>query len=245
MRSAQGNTIEPIQPMLVISRNAQTGLTSRSIGTSATFHVAFLALLLFARFGTFPAPSPEPSLSVELVALPPPEPKIQPKPQDEPRPENEDVPTNHEPSEPPTHATTEPAEPADEMVDATNFFSASILADRRSKDAKAALKSLAPDERIVQLCNIEAMAQIHKWRTILRPDNIVAYAMADPKVSLREITADGAAFRARKRWYRVRYKCSVNADLNNVQSFAFSVGDEIPKADWSSHYLTEDDGPPD
>ncbi|MBP2443162.1 DUF930 domain-containing protein [Rhizobium leguminosarum] len=131
------------------------------------------------------------------------------------------------------------------MVHATHFFSASILADRRSKDAKATLKSLAADERVVQLCNIEAMAQIHKWKATLRPDNLVAYAMADLKVSSHEITADGAAFRARKRWYRVRYRCNVNADLDNVQSFAFSVGKEIPKDSWSSHYLTEDDGPPD
>jgi hypothetical protein len=106
-------------------------------------------------------------------------------------------------------------------------------------------KRWPPDESVVQLCDIEAMQQIHKWKATLRPDNLVAYAMVEPKVSQCEITADGAAFRARKRWYLVRYKCNADAELNNVQSFEFSVGEEIPKAEWGSHYLTEDDGPPD
>jgi hypothetical protein len=43
----------------------------------------------------------------------------------------------------------------------------------------------------VQLCNIEAMAQIHKWKASLQLDNLIAYALATPKVSAHGITAEG------------------------------------------------------
>jgi hypothetical protein len=117
-----------------------------------------------------------------------------------------------------------------------------VLANPRSKGIRTALAHLAPDERIVQLCNIEAMAQVHKWKASLQPDNLVAYALADPKVSTHGITADGGAFRAKRRWYGIKFKCDTTVDLKRVAAFEFTVGDEIPKAEWSRHYLTVDDG---
>jgi hypothetical protein len=152
------------------------------------------------------------------------------------------VPAKSEPPAVPAPAPPEPTAPGDNAIRATQFFSDTVLANPRSKGIRTALAHLAPDERIVQLCNIEAMAQVHKWKASLQPDNLVAYALADPKVSTHGITADGGAFRAKRRWYGIKFKCDTTVDLKRVAAFEFTVGDEIPKAEWSRHYLTVDDG---
>jgi hypothetical protein len=69
------------------------------------------------------------------------------------------------------------------------------------------------------------------------------YEMADPKVSTDRITADGGAFRAKKRWYGIKFKCDTTLDLQKVAAFEVTVEAEIPKTEWSSHYLTVDHGP--
>jgi hypothetical protein len=131
------------------------------------------------------------------------------------------------------------------MVQATHLQSAKVLADPRSAKARKTLGQLAPSERIVQLCNIEAMEQVHLWKPALKPDFLVAYAMADTEVSGQELKADGGAFRSKSRWYNIGYTCAVTPDLSQVVSFAFAVGSEIPKSDWADHNLSADDGPAD
>lgn len=60
-------------------------------------------------------------------------------------------------------APVETAREQDGMVRAKELFSAKILADPRSKGALVALRQLATDDRIIQLCNVEVMEQIHRW----------------------------------------------------------------------------------
>ena len=130
----------------------------------------------------------------------------------------------------------------DIMIQATSLRSAKVLADPRSAKARKALQGLAPSERIVQLCNIEAMEQVHIWKPEFQPDFLVAYAMADTKLSGRKLTADGGAFRSKRRWYALGFTCEVTADQKEVVSFAFRVGDAIPKSQWQDHNLSVDDG---
>ncbi|MBW9065314.1 DUF930 domain-containing protein [Rhizobium herbae] len=131
------------------------------------------------------------------------------------------------------------------MVQATNLRSATVLADPRSAKARKALQELASSERVVQLCNIEAMEQVHIWKPEFQPDFVVAYAMADTKLSGQKLTADGGAFRSKRQWYTIGFTCDVTADLKEVVSFAFLVGDAIPKSQWEDHNLAADDGPAD
>jgi hypothetical protein len=141
--------------------------------------------------------------------------------------------------------TDRPRPQANVMVQAAHLQSAKVLADPRSAKARKTLGQLAPSERIVQLCNIEAMEQIHLWKPALKPDFLVAYAMADTELSGQKLTADGGAFRSRSRWYNIGFTCEVTPDLKQVVSFAFAVGSEIPKSDWADHNLLADDGPAD
>lgn len=139
----------------------------------------------------------------------------------------------------------QPRPAANGMIRATHLLSANVLADPRSAKARKALQELASSERIVQLCNIEAMEQVHIWKPEFQPDFLVAYAMADIKLSGQKLKADGGAFRSKRQWYTVGFSCEVTADQKEVVSFAFRVGDAIPKSQWEDHNLAADDGPAD
>ncbi|MCX5497492.1 DUF930 domain-containing protein [Kaistia dalseonensis] len=138
------------------------------------------------------------------------------------------------------------AQPSDAMKPATQLYSDQMLADPRSRQAREALPHLAPDERIIQLCNIEALAQIHSADAArFQPDIVVAYAMAELKLSDHAMEADGGAFRSKRQWYAIGYRCAVTPDLAKVVSFALHIGKPIPRREWASHELTIDDEPAD
>ncbi len=139
-------------------------------------------------------------------------------------------------------AADRPASAAASMIHATRLMAAAVLADPHSAKAAKAMKTLAASERIVQLCNIEAMEQIHAWKPTLRPDFLVAYAMAETRQAGNRVEADGAAFRSKQHWYNVSFTCEARPDLAGVAQFAFQVGDEIPKDAWRDHNLAADDG---
>lgn len=141
--------------------------------------------------------------------------------------------------------TDRPKNTAANMILATRLMSEKVLADPRSAKARKAMRKLASSERIVQLCNIEAMEQIHAWKSGLRPDFIVAYAMADVALSGNRLQATGGAFRSKSQWYNVGFTCEVAPNVEKVTAFAFLVGAEIPKNEWQDHNLSADDGPAD
>jgi len=126
---------------------------------------------------------------------------------------------------------TAPVE-ADGMVHPPRMLSQRVLADPRSRETVALLPRLAPDERVEQLCGLEAMGQIHGWQRDFEPDRVTAYAQASTKLSGRVLTAEGAAFRSKRRWYGLRFACTVSPDLKRVTAFAFHVGDPIPRERW-------------
>lgn len=63
------------------------------------------------------------------------------------------------------------------MIRPATMLSGEALADPRSRQARAALRQLAYFDRREQLCNLEAMEQIHAWRDEFEPERLVAYAM--------------------------------------------------------------------
>lgn len=128
---------------------------------------------------------------------------------------------------PPPAATAPPA-----MIHPTEMLSAKTLADPRSRQARADLKTFASDERMVQLCNLEAMDQIRKWRADFLPERVVPYATAEEKISGTTINADGAAFRSKRNWYGLKFKCELAPDGESVIGFAFLVGDPVTREKW-------------
>ncbi len=123
------------------------------------------------------------------------------------------------------------------MIHATAMLSAAALADPKSRQAREMLPHIDPTERSVQLCNLEAMEQVHAWKPSFDPERIVAYAMGDLAIAGDTIRANGAAFLSGGQWYTLRFDCGLAADHAHVVSFDFKVGDTIPRDQWDAHSL--------
>ena len=134
---------------------------------------------------------------------------------------------------PPVSSAPKPQSPnAPAMIRPTEMLSAKTLADPRSRQARADLATFASDERMVQLCNLEAMDQIRRWRTDFQPERVVPYAMAEEKITGTTIAANGAAFRSRRNWYGLKFKCQLAQDGESVIGFEFLVGDPVAREKW-------------
>ncbi|WP_353184256.1 DUF930 domain-containing protein [Bosea sp. (in: a-proteobacteria)] len=175
---------------------------------------------------TRPKPLPAPPAAAAPAPLPPALPEAAPRPT-----EAAPTPQTGEPDHP-----SAPAE-ADGMIHPPRMLSQKLLADPRSRETAAMLPRLAFDERLEQLCGLEAMGQIHDWRHSLEPDRVAAYALAGTQRAGRVLTAEGAAFRSRRRWYGLRFACTLSPDLKRVTAFAFHVGEPIPQDQWEAFGL--------
>ena len=99
------------------------------------------------------------------------------------------------------------------------------------------LNALAPEERLEQRCDIEAMERIAKEQKGMKPDKVIAYAFGDPDVAPDSIKATGAVFRSGGEWYRLRYKCQITPTSLGIRDFDYKVGDKVPESQWAKHYL--------
>jgi len=199
---------------------------------SAGLHGLVLALLpLLALSRPIPPPVPPKPVEVELISAA----ELQPPPASPEAPVL---------AAPPTTPAAEPAEtapppPASGPIEATQFFASKILTED-SRLAQA-LPTLGHDERVIQLCNIEALEQIKAARPDFAPDTLVAYAFGDMNVAAGILTAPGGAFRSRRKWWNVSLKCAVAADYSAVTAFEFTLGDEVPETEWDAHFLTAEE----
>lgn len=201
-------------------------------------HLLFGLLLAIRTLSSFTPPI-ETSIEVEMVA---PESLAPPAPAQAPAPPLAEIasppqlaPPTTQPEKPASRPVPPPAEPP-AMITARTLHSESVLANPRSRGAREALKTLEASERIEQLCNLEAMSQIHAWKAEFEPDRVVAYAMASTKLTKGALEAEGAAFRSRKQWYGLRFRCEMAAN-GKVAGFQFRVGAAIPRSEWAAHDL--------
>ena len=214
-----------------------------SLAISVTLHLIVILTVGFLPARKLPPPPIEHSITVEIISEP--QIAVNAKPtvtQKGSNPTALPAPTDQT-SEQDTKSATinEPIPQVDGMVRAKEFFSTKVLADPRSKEALVRLRQLGIDDRVIQLCNIEAMEQVHVWKSDFQPDFVVAYAMAEIKLSGVTLQADGAALRSKQLWYAIRFRCEVTPDLERVVSFEFSLGAAIPKREWETHSLPEAD----
>jgi hypothetical protein len=195
-------------------------------------HAAFLALLAMeAPRHLFVAPPPPQAIEVVMTA----------PPSARPTSDAEAIPSAAAPPEtadrPPVRRVVRPSSSA--PVTATEYFAAAVLDDPRNRKTRETLSSLGSDERLVQLCNIEAMEQLKRWKAGFVPDHIVAYATADPSLTAASIEAPGAAVHAGGKWYRLSFSCASKPDLSRIAAFAFKLGRPIPKQEWEQDSLPE------
>lgn len=131
------------------------------------------------------------------------------------------------PSEP---ATTQPAEatearPPSNLSEVTTLFSRSVTDDPY---AMTAMAGLSRSERADQLCLTELREQLRHEAPQYRPVLLPSFTLEQGTVlDIRE-----AAFRTSSQWYELSFRCEVDEDVTKVASFAFHIGDPIPKSEW-------------
>jgi hypothetical protein len=119
-------------------------------------------------------------------------------------------------------------------VVAATITLAAAAADERFERS---LQMLAPAERLEQLCDYTAMTRIRTEKKEFRPDRAVANAMAEPQTKADTIEVTGGAFRSKKKWYALSYRCTATSDHLKILTFTYTVGEEIPEAKWASFGL--------
>ncbi len=101
----------------------------------------------------------------------------------------------------------------------------------------ASLKKLAPETRLDQICDYEAMARIARDRTPYRPDRAEAEAISPSKHTPTSVRTTGGAFRSGGHWYSLSYACTTTPDNMKVTSFTYQIGKLIPESDWQRYGL--------
>ena len=208
-----------------------------SFAVSVIGHAAFLMLALVEL----------PRVERQVAAVEPVEVTIETAPAIAPptRQENE-APAADEPAAAPS-PTAEPPEAAPPeakapprrsgRIVAETLGAGAVLADPRNRALEKRLGALGDDERVIQICNIEAVEQVRRIDAGLAPDHVVAYAMAEPTIAGNRLVAKGAAIHGAGRWLNLAYVCTAAPDRRSVTAFEFRLGRDIPPADWESHAL--------
>ncbi|WP_246135662.1 DUF930 domain-containing protein [Mesorhizobium intechi] len=199
------------------------------ISTSVALHALLAAMLALMPLPKRPKRLEEERVSVDILTPQQLEASTRPSPAPAP-PSAPKAQTSAPTPTPSAPRSTPPIAPT--MIRPTEMLSAKTLADPRSRQALADLATFASDERMVQLCNIEAMDQIRRWRADFQPERVVPYATAEEKINGTTIAADGAAFRSRKNWYGLKFKCQLARDGESVIGFEFLVGDPVAREKW-------------
>lgn len=104
-------------------------------------------------------------------------------------------------------------------------------------DTKRQLMRLAPQARLEQACDTEAMRHINKDDDVYAADKVIAYTFKDPVFEHDAVIAPGAVFRSRGDWYHLSYECSTGPRHLDVQSLNYKIGDKIPRSAWEKYDL--------
>jgi len=217
----------------------QSGLSGPAISAAMLLHLLLLASLGLMSMRPRIAVPDQPESSAEIELLTPGEfdAMMRPKPAEVPLIQPP-VPQQAAPEQP-APTPVQPPGP-DGMIRASRMMADDALAHPLSRQAREMLPLLAADERIEQLCGLEAMSQIHAWKDEFAADRVAAYARAELKFSGRTLQAEGAVFRSGRRWYDLRFTCEFSPDRSRVVAFEFRIGEPVPRALWRRLGLPED-----
>ncbi|MEP3274981.1 MAG: DUF930 domain-containing protein, partial [Stappiaceae bacterium] len=140
-----------------------------------------IAVTLVAPFGARKSPlQTKPSVEQSLV----PDSAIESQPARDAGKNSARVPSS--PKTPSKNARVPPdgghTEGVSNMIRASRIYSDDIWSNPKNREAKRVLGQLVLSERMEQLCNSEAMEQVHNWKETFAPDWLIAYALSDPMV---------------------------------------------------------------
>ena len=94
------------------------------------------------------------------------------------------------------------------------------------------LAKLGPDERAQQACVIKGLPKIAADKKLPGADSIETGALSSAVVAGTKVTVKGGAIRAKHKWYKLSFDCTVTSDQMKATAFTYSIGAEIPEAQW-------------
>ena len=94
------------------------------------------------------------------------------------------------------------------------------------------LAKLGPDERAQQACVIKGLTKIAADKKLPGADSIETGAVSNAVVAGTKVTAKGGAIRAKHKWYKLTFDCTVTGDQMKATAFTYTIGAEIPEAQW-------------
>lgn len=108
-----------------------------------------------------------------------------------------------------------------------------------ANDAKVdrILKTLDPDARFEQICDLEAMKRIGKDAKPYKPERTIVSALSQPKVADTTMTGTGGAFKSKGQWFQFSFTCSTSPDHMKIIAFSYQIGEPIPEEKWEPHGL--------
>lgn len=107
----------------------------------------------------------------------------------------------------------------------------------RAERIEHSLRNLAPNERLIQLCDVTAMQRVRKEQPDFKPDRAIADAITTAVVEHNTVTAPGGALRSGGKWYELSYSCTGAADNMKVEKFSYKIGAAIPEEKWAAYNL--------
>lgn len=125
------------------------------------------------------------------------------------------------------------AKEAVQLTKARTLFSGEITSDPA---IKTAMRSLSRSDRIDQLCQTELRQQLIHSSTQYNPRWLPSFRLSAGNV----LDAKDGAFKNGSEWYDVRFRCEVDSDATRVVSFAYDVGDAVPRSQWKSRRFPAD-----
>lgn len=129
----------------------------------------------------------------------------------------------------------------DGTITARTLYSGTLMQQPEMQRVRQGLRNFADSERLIQICNVEALEQIRRAAPDVDPDTMVAYAMADLLYNGMTLTARGGAYRSRRKWFNVSFTCTAAPGYEAVAAFQFKLGDPIPEGEWEEHFLNAED----
>jgi len=116
-------------------------------------------------------------------------------------------------------------EPADDkLTEAKTLFSEN---DGNDPVARTLIDGLSRSQRVSKLCASELQQQLIHASPSFRPISVPSQGISSGTVlNLND------AFRTAEGWYEVSLRCEIDRDAMKVVSFAFKVGNAIPRSQW-------------
>ncbi|NVK33109.1 MAG: DUF930 domain-containing protein [Rhodobacteraceae bacterium] len=119
---------------------------------------------------------------------------------------------------------------------AKSFFAASAIRTQDDAETREQFENTQNQERVVQLCNAEAMEQVANWKNEIKPSLLMPYARKAIKWSGRKLEVRGGVLHGAPGWFRIWYNCTVTEDLKEISSFSFRLGNKLTQdeVEWFS-----------